>query len=287
MTAALPVLLVLLLCGPARAQDSGPKIQRILSRVAEEAELFQQKAPKALAQETLEQRTAAAPGGRTRPGGIRKIVSEYTIGPMKDTGVLVEFRQVISVDGRTRQSPEKARHALSLGVLTPDDRARRRMLEDFARNGLTDVATDYAPILLAFTNRGLQTLEISPSGQDRVGADDALVFLWKQRSPEGGALVFAGSDAGRSPLEGKLYAREPDGLPLRIQVWSERRLSSGHTIREEATIDYAMSSHGFVAPVSVRHQHLVDGRLRTENLYTYGPFRLFSADTQIRFNLNQ
>ena len=44
-----------------------------------------------------------------------------------------------------------------------------------------------------------------------------------------------------------------------------------------------MSPHGFLTPASVVHRHLIDGQLLTENLYRYEPFKLFSADTDIKF----
>ena len=278
------------------AQAAQPDLRTILSRVAEEAELFEQNVRKALAVETLEQRATVSSTPRVRIGAAanqppksrlqtRKIVSEYTVAPLKgsDPPNLVEFREVISVDGRPVQSAESARHALSLGIQSDDDRVRKRMLEDFARHGLVDIATDYAPILLAFTNRGQKDLRILPGGADRVGADDALVFAWFQKSPERGELVFSGREAARWLLQGKLYLRNPDGLPLRISVWAEHT-ASGRTVRDEAVIDYVMSRHGFLTPASVRHRHLVQGQLQTENLFRYEPFKLFSADTQIKFS---
>src|ERR1700676_5420300 len=105
-----------------------PSPPEILSRVAEEAEVFQENAPKALSQETLEQR-ASMPPSRFRPRigkaatevakprmQVREIVSEYSVSVLKDSESrnLLEFRQVVSVDGRPIQSAETARHALSL-----------------------------------------------------------------------------------------------------------------------------------------------------------------------------
>jgi hypothetical protein len=212
------------------------------------------------------------------------VVSEYTVAPLKDSESkeLVEFRQVVSVDGRPVQSADSARHALSLGVLSAGEGARKRMLEDFAKHGLVDVATDYALILLAFTGTGQQSLKILPTGEDRVGSDDALVFAWVQSVPGGGELSFDGNHSARLPLTGKLWVRKSDGLPLRISVWAVQTVAR-HSIRDEATIDYVMSPHGFVAPVSVLHHHVVDGQLRTENLYHYEPFKLFGADTDVRY----
>jgi hypothetical protein len=282
----------------ALAQDSvHPNLPDLLSRVAEEAEILQQNAPKSLTQESLEQR-ALMPATRFHPRigkkatavadpprlVVRQIVSEYSVGPLKDSTVqnLTELRQVISVDGRKVQSAASARHALSLGVTSPDDRIRKRMLEDFARHGLVDIATDYGIFLLAFSKRGLENMTVAVAGEEQVGADAAWVLNWKQTSSDGGVLEFLGNQASRHALQGRLLVRKSDGLPLRIQAWSEH-FQGLLTVRDEATVDYIQSTHGFLTPASVIHRHMVDGKLITENLYRYEPFKMFSADAEIKF----
>jgi hypothetical protein len=289
------ILAATLLLAPwLQADQTSPS--KILSRVAEEADLFQLKLPLALTQETLEQR-AAMPPSRFKPriGASatvlskprlvsHEVVSEYTVAPLKSAGStsLVEFRQVVSVDGKVVQSAESARHALSLGVRTQDERARKRMLEDFAKSGLVDVASDYGLILLAFTRRGLENIQIGQPAANRIGANSALVFPWMQTSSASGELEFSGRQSVRQALQGTLWVRAADGLPLRVEAWAEYG-DSKRKIRDEASVDYAMSQHGFLTPVSVVHRHIVDGQLMTENLYRYEPFRLFSADAEIKF----
>src|SRR5260370_4168503 len=122
------ILLTAFFAHQGLAQQPSPP--EILSRVAEEAEVFQENAPKALSQETLEQR-ALMPPSRFRPRigkaateiakprmQVREIVSEYSVSTLKhsESRNLLEFRQVVSVDDRPFQSAETARHALSLGV---------------------------------------------------------------------------------------------------------------------------------------------------------------------------
>lgn len=282
----------------AVAQDSAPAtLQNLLSRLAEEAEVFAQNIPKALTTETLEQRTLLPPS-RFRPRigttaiqeaakprtRTRQIVSEYSVGTLKDSASasLTEFRQVESVDGRKVQSREAARHALSIGLRAPDDRARKRMLEDFARHGLVDVATDYGLILLTFTKRGQQDIAFTPAGQTTIGADEALVLDWQQTDAAAGMLEFIGNQVSRRAMRGLLLLRKSDGLPLRVQVWTQHPLS-GHQIRDEAAVDYVQSQHGFLTPASVVHRHMVDGQVITENHYRYEPFKLFTADTEIKF----
>jgi hypothetical protein len=269
-----------------------PVLSDLLSRVAEEAEILRQNAPKALTQETLEQRALMPPSrfhprigkGAAEPAKprlmVREIVSEYSVGTLKDStsGNLVEFRQVISVDGRKIQTPERARHALSLGIKSPDDRLRKRMLEDFARHGLVDLATDYGIILLAFSKRLQANLETAIEGESLIGADEVWVIDWKQRDPEAGMLEFRGNQAARRTMEGRLMVRKSDGLPLRIEAWTQHDL-----IRDDAIVDYVQSPHGFVAPVSVLHHHIVNSQLITENHYRYEPFKMFTADAEIKF----
>src|SRR5471030_2170399 len=72
-------------------------LPQLLSRVAEEAEVFQQNAPKSLTLETLEQR-ALMPPSRFHPRigkaamevpkprlQVREIVSEYSVGTLKES----------------------------------------------------------------------------------------------------------------------------------------------------------------------------------------------------------
>lgn len=290
-------LLALIPLALAPYASAQPSMQQLLSRVAEEAEVFRENAPKALSQETLEQRAVmAASRFHVRAGAaalapppaprvqVRQLVSEYSVGVLKDSvsGDLVEFRQVISVDGHPVQSAESARHALSLGIQSPDDRLRKRMIEEFAKHGLVDIATDYGIILLAFGKRGQEHMTMSLGGETRIGADTARGILWQQTSDAGAELEFRGRMAARRPMRGILWVREPDGLPLRVEAMAEStdRL---HTFRDEATVDYILSTHGFLTPASVRHRHLVDGKLMTENLYRYDPFKLFAADAEIKF----
>lgn len=287
-------LLSFVLVLPAFSQGSA---NPFLARTAEEAEILVQNAPKIVTQELLEQRAVMPPSRfRPRTGSpaaratgerlrVREVSSEITFGSLKEAAArgLIEFRQVVSVDDRPVQSAENARQALSQGLQSADDRLRKRMLEDFARNGLVDIATDYSLILLAFNTRALARLQTSAGGVSFVGADLARAIAWQQTSSDTGALEFHGTQSTRRALQGTLWVRASDGLPLRINAWMEYRDAARRLIRDDATVDYQMSSHGFVTPASVFHRHVVDGRTMTENLYTYEPFRLFAASSAIKY----
>jgi hypothetical protein len=292
MASAPAVFGFVLLISPAFAH---PALSKILARVSEEAEVLQQNAPRILTQETLEQR-ALMPPSRFRPRNesaaagadsrlrIREIVSEYSFGALSGAAPnLLEFRQVISVDGRAVQTPESARRALSAAIQSADDRARKRMLEEFAKNGLVDIATDYGLILLMFGSRAINNIKITPLGTAWVGTEEALALAWQQTSSSGGALEFHGRESVRRALRGTLWVRASDGLPLRVNAWIEYTDPAKHLIRDDANVEYILSTHGFLTPASVVHRHLVDGRLMTENLYRYEPFKLFTASSDIKF----
>ena len=283
---------------PSAAAPAKPGLEAaapLLARVAEEADAMAHNIPRTLTLETLEQRSLRPPARfRPRAGAaatapavrstVRQIVSEYSVGTFKETdpGDLHEFRQVVAVDGQPVQTEESARRALSLGMQSPSDRVRKRMLEQFAQHGLVDIATDYGLILLQFTRRGWENLQFGASEEARLGTDTAVVLGWKQLSTVGGELEFHGRRAVRQSLEGRLWMRKSDGLPLRVEAWAELQDGS-HKVRDQASVDYAMSPHGFLTPSSVVHRHSVDGQLMTENLYQYAPFKMFSAEADIKF----
>jgi hypothetical protein len=295
VTPRVAVSILILTSSPALLAQTPPS--RIPPRVAEEADVLEQNAARILTRESLEQRSILPPsrfrprtGSRTEQATgrrlrVRDVVSEFSFGALRSSQShdLIEFRQVLSVDGQPLQTADNALRALSQGIQRGDDRTRKRMLEEFARNGLVDIATDYALILLAFTSRSQKQMEFSPLGHGYVGADAALALTWKQKSTQGGVLEFHGLESVHRALQGTLWVRASDGLPLRVNAWIEYTDRAGHLIRDEATVDYIMSEHGFLTPASVIHHHVVNGAVMTENLYRYEPFKLFSSSSTIKF----
>jgi hypothetical protein len=272
------------------AADSPPT--RIPTRVAEEAEVLQQNVTRILTRDTLirhsrlrPSRAASAAERATGPRlPVREVVSEFSFGPMHSSPShdLMEFRQVLS-DGVPMRSADSALRVLSEGIRKGDDRARKRMLEQFACNGLVDIATDCALVPLVFTTRGQKQIEFSPSGRCYIGADPAIAFLWKLKSAEGSLTEFHGRESVHRPLQGTVWVRASDGVPLRVNAWMEYADQDDNRIRDDASVDCVMSQHRFLTPASVVHHHLVNGAIVTENLYRYEPFRFFSAKSTISF----
>ena len=286
-------LLLLVLLPLAKAQQ--PDIHAMTARLSEEAEVFSQAARAVLSQETLTQRARKpAPRVRLRIGAAatappkeefltREIISEYGYASFKDSpAALHEFRQVISVDGRQVLTREKARRTLTLGVRSADDNVKKQMLKDFEKHGLTGAATDFGQLILLFTKRRLPNYQFELAGQDRLGADTAAMLSFRQYGGNGALTTFAGREALRTSLQGTIWLRMPDHLPLRIRLRSERR-EGEYVVKTEATVDYAMSPHGFILPAAVAHREMTEGKLLTENIFQYTPFRKFGAESELKF----
>ncbi|MFN3325273.1 MAG: hypothetical protein ACK5AZ_17405 [Bryobacteraceae bacterium] len=288
-------LMVLLAPGAALAEES--KLERALSRISEEAEVFAMMAPKALGKEVLVQK-AAVPGSRFRPrvGAAatqppplrireREIVSEYGFSHFQEAPeALHEFRQVVSVDGRQVAQLEKARATLTAGLLSDDDRLKKQMLRDFERHGLVGAASDFGQLILLFTKRRIGNFAFRPEGNVRIGADRAWVLIFSQFEGGESLTIFEGNRAVRKRLEGKIWLREPDLLPIRIMVESERQEKNA-TVRDTGTVDYEMSPHGALLPVSVIHRQHAGGQLMVENRFRYSDFRRFAAEAEIKFDV--
>jgi hypothetical protein len=289
------VLALLYLVSAAGAQT----LPEILSRVSEEAEVFRHVAPQVLAEETLTQSAlkapprfhprvgAAAAKPLTLASQTREIISEYSFGALKDAPEsLHEFRQVISVDGQSISAAAAARHSLALGLASADDHARKRMLEDFQKYGLTNAVVDFGPLLLLFTKRQTGNYHFELSGEDRIGADRVKIVSYTQISGPDRMLVFQGHRAIHQPIQGRIYARVPDGLPLRITIVESR--ANGQTIfRDEAVVDYTPNAQGFVAPAAVTHRGFAGDQLVVEDEFRYTAFRKFGADSAIKFDVQQ
>jgi len=265
------------------------RLDRVLARLAEETGAFARVAPLTLSEETLVQKTWRAPSllrpQRGKPGlQTREIVSEYGFSTFADSpNVLHEIRQVISVDGKQVRNRDSARLTLSLGANSRDDRVKRRMLRELESYGLTTAAIDLGQMILLFAPPHLGDYEFHLAGHGEIPPDKALIFNFLQTRGAGSVTIFEGRTARRESLQGELWVRESDNLPLRVLIRTSRG-ERGHRLRDEAAVDYAMSPHGALLPSAAVYREYLDDRLEVENLFSYAPFRKFSAETHIKFD---
>jgi hypothetical protein len=281
---------------PAPPPPPDPALAAILEHVSEDAGLFRATAPRMLAEETFEQR-ALKPPRRFRPRlgnaaleppkpeyRTRTIVSEYGFSTFQDApNALHELRQVVSVDGRSIASREAARRTLSVGMRSQDDALKKRMLEEFEKHGLRGAVTDFGQILLLFSRRRLEDYTFRLEGSGQVGPDAAIILGFQQRSGAGALLIFEKSKDIHQALEGQLWVRRSDSRPLRVVLRSSTQ-EGVHVARYEATVDYAVSPRGVLEPVSVLYRQFAGADLMVENLFHYSPFRLFTAESEVKFD---
>ena len=121
------------------------------------------------------------------------------------------------------------------------------------------------------------------AGEEQVGADAVWVLAWQQNSADSGMLEFIGNQAERRACRAGSSCGNPTAFRCAFKSGREHARRTATSSATTATVDYVPSTHGFLTPASVVHRHIIDGQLITENLYRYEPFKLFSADTEIKF----
>jgi len=272
-----------------RADDS---TQKLVKRLADEAEAFQKIAPQLVGRETLHQRVLAPPPRfKMRTGDAAKqavvaawkeheIVSEYTFALLGRE--IHEFRQVTSVDGKHVASEKKAQDALASLVTASDDERKKRALQQLEKYGLQGAATDFGQLLLLFSRGNVERYEITPAGPRLLGTVATQVFRYQQLDGPHALTVFsetsgtAGSTTQRLSVQGEIWVREADGLPVRITMTASDDIA-GKPVREEATVDYAMSEFGTLLPVETTQRELRSGEEAAENKFSYRSFHRFEA----------
>jgi hypothetical protein len=272
-----------------------PRLEKILGRVSEEAAAFAEMAPRVIGRETLRQKAVKrasrfrlrigqdalrAPPVRYR---YREIVSDYGFGAFQEVpDSLHEFRTAVSVDGREVVRPEVARETLTMGVTGRDDRLRRRLLRQFEQLGLEGAATDFGQMVLLFERRQLDDYQFTLLEEGFIGADRAIGLHYQQLKGPDAVTIFEGRKAVKAPLEGELWVRASDYLPLRVTVTVEME-TGGHSTRHHGVIEYFPSRFGMVLPASVRYEKIIDGQTVVENLATYADYQMFGATVEIEF----
>jgi hypothetical protein len=260
--------------GPARKLS----LSQLLSRVADQAESFRKMAPTMLADETLTQRTRRA--GAAAEYVTHEVVSVYAYGGLPEAPTVIhEIRKVISVDGKQVTSRAKAREAMTLGLHSEDDKLKKKLLEDFEKNGLRGAVTDFGQVILLFSARHQKDFQFEQAGDQVVGVDKALVLKYKQTGGAGGVMVFRGNNAEKQALQGELLVRESDGMPLRVTMTSTIT-SKGAETKDMLEVNYIDSGMGCVVPSSVQHREYFKTDVLSENSFQYGPFRKIGDETR-------
>jgi len=285
-------VLLALGCCTVRADD---RTQQLVQRLSREADAFRKIAPDLVGQETLFQRAETPPKGgfRIRVGAAaqkprkpvwqeRRILSEYSFGVFAgEGGALHELRRVTAVDGRAVQDPKKAQQDLAAIVTASDDKRKKELLEQFEKYGLVGAVTDFGQLLLLFNSRDILHYEFTYRRLENQGGARLLVFGYQQiDGPEGLTIIDArrGEQTHNTRIAGEVWVSENTFLPVRITL----QAGQGE-IREEASVDYAMSAYGALVPFWTEQREMQGGKVVAENKFSYTDFHKFDAASKIKF----
>jgi len=277
-----------------RADDVASKMR---ARVSEEAEAFQRLAPEVLGQETLHQRSMK-PASRFRPRvedgsepkpkyQERTIVSEYGFTAFSSTpaNALHEIRQVTSVDGKKISDAKKAQASLAKAITATDDGSKKALLKQYEKYGLLGAVTDYGQALLLFTRDNMNRYEFTSRGSNWLNGQRVLVFGYRQLDgPETLTLIEEkrNDQVKHLRIEGELWVRADTFVPVRVII-STSQGQEPDRVKEEASIDYAMSPYGALLPVKTDHRETRGGKIAAENDFVYTDFKKFGASSDITF----
>jgi hypothetical protein len=269
------------------------QVRETLNHLGEQARNFAQVAPQVVARETLRQRALKPYKRRFAPHSgpaaeivpewqSREIESEYGFALLGAApGALREFRTPVAVDGQPVHGSGDAAHRLALSIRSSDDVVKRRLLEDFEKLGLIGTVTDFGQVILLFDHASLDHYDLQLARKQLLGADHVMVFKFRQLEGPGEITIWENGKVERARIAGEIWVSEQDGIPLRVTMSAIREQND--PVREEAEVDYAMSAFGAVLPVAVVHREYRKGQMTAENRFTYGPFRKFSATTEVTY----
>lgn len=288
-------MLLALTCCTMRADE---RTQQLIARLSQEADAFRKLAPNVVGQETLFQRAQKPPKGgfRVRIGSSatkapqaewqeRRMISEYSFASFAgEGGAIHELRRVTSLDGRKLQDSKKAQEELAAIVTASDDKRKKELLKQFEKYGLLGAVTDFGQLLLLFTSGDVMHYEFTFRRTENQGTARLLVFAYQQiDGPEALTVVDArrGQEARNVRLSGEVWVRESNFLPVRVTLATGQQ--SGERVREEASVEYAMSSFGALLPFFTEHRELRGTTVVAENKFSYTDFHKFAASSDIKF----
>ena len=285
-------LLFFLLISALRADE---RTQKLIDGLSKQADAFQKIAPAMLGRETLHQRFLKPPRRfRPRIGEAAKkplepawqdrdIISEYGFAALGDNRQeLHEMRRVIAVDGRIVEDEKQAQDSLAKLVTASDDQRKRLALKQLEKYGLHGAAVDFGQLLLLFSGRNVERYEFTFGSSQQLDGVAVSVFHYKQLDGPGMMTVFDGDSPLRLRVEGEVWVRSDNYAPVRITLVASPG-ESGAGLREEATVEYAMSAFGALLPGSVEHRELRDGQVTSESKFVYANYHKFQTSSAIQF----
>lgn len=256
------------------------QVRQLIPHLSAAAEAFSRTTRQYVGRETLRQRAAPRNSSKkkSRKGTDdltfrqREIVSYYGLCTFKGSQAIHEIRQVVSVDGHRIESAEAARDFLEQAVASGDDGVKWKLVNQFADEGLTGVATDFGPLLLLFSKRSIGDFTFESGGLETIGSVRTSVFTFRQNAGKERLEIIERRKHEPAVLKGKIWVRVPDYLPVRIALTGIRHKGSNE-VRDEATVDYAQPSGNALLPIAVSHRRFENEDLTVEDAYQYSDWQ--------------
>jgi hypothetical protein len=271
----------LILAGVVPAQ-SAEELRAVIDRLGREADRFERAAHRVMAIETLRQtvpdgvRVGRGPRGiqTALPGYTREIVSEYGFISLDEPGgSLKEVRNVLTIDGQRWNKPgRKNLGSLAEQLTAATSDAKRRQLERFEEHGLEGFATDFGQLILLFARGNTTNYEFVLDKVDDEAVERTAIYNYRQLDGPQALTIYEGKEVIRQRLEGKIWIRARDRMPVKISLDSTRSLN-GSAVRDTAEVFYDAQSFEFLYPWRVVHRQFVDGREVVKDEFEYGKLR--------------
>jgi hypothetical protein len=295
-------ILLATLCCTRCVLRGDERTQQLVARLSQEADAFRKLAPSVVGQETLFQRAVKPPKGgfhiRVGAGAQnpaqpvwqeRRLLSEYSFASFSgEGGAIHELRRVTSVDGRTLQDSRKAQDELAAIVTAGDDKRKKELLVQFEKYGLLGAVTDFGQLILLFTSGDVLHYEFTYRRTENQGNAHLLVFGYQQIDGAEGLTVIDARRSGAARtvrIAGEVWVSENSFLPVRITLAAGAGDEPADAaVREEASVDYAMSPFGALLPFWTEHRERRGGKVVAENQFSYSNFRKFDASSDLKFD---
>jgi hypothetical protein len=288
--ATLIVFLAGTLAATAQAQEPDEPLTTgtLVEATARAAAIFARSAPGIVARERLEQRgrrgfvqvleqqakkqdsnvtVKLPPEFRTHI-----VVSDYGLGQIGQTHAIHELRSILTIDGREISPADEARHALAIGIQSPDDELKHRLLENFERNRLEGAVTDFGQLILLFTAAAGRHYTFAMGHKRLLNGVPMIALNYTQTSGATGLTVFHEHTMSVRSTHGEIWLRTEDLLPLRIIMDAETPVTESLQVRDNAVVDYTPTPVG-LAPAHIHHMQLLGPDLLVENDLQYSEYQ--------------
>ncbi len=276
-------ILSMLATVPAVQSQENPFLPQMLVALGREASQFWSAAPGYVGKETWREKYTYVkqPGRRffrvgadalKKPQTVttaRELVSLYAVAPFRRSPEsLFEFRQIVSVDGKTSGEENRQREEFVDGLRDGSDKWRHKLRDAFEQQTMAGVMVDFGQIIMLFTKHGQKQFAFSVKGAERSGAETAVILHFEQQKGKQALRVTDSGNEQAAPLNGDILLRDPDYAVLQIRL-SSSRTEDGRKVRDEAQVDYARNAAHAILPASVTHRRYLDGKLDYEDVFQY------------------